>query len=48
MFYKPLEKEKTESFDLPEEEEELDNLTEYNTARNKKVTLLVSKYQLFF
>ena len=24
--------------DLPEEEDELDNLTEYNTARNKKIT----------
>ena len=28
------------SFLLPEEEEELDNLTELNTARNKKITEL--------
>jgi len=34
---KPLEKDKSEQIELPEEEEELDNLTEYNTARNKKL-----------
>ena len=39
---KPLEKDKSEQIELPEEEEELDNLTEYNTARNKKLVQMVN------
>ena len=40
---KPLEKEKRQQeIELPEEEEDLDNLTEYNTARNKKIVQMVS------
>ena len=39
---KPLETEKRQQeIELPEEEEDLDNLTEYNTARNKKIVQMV-------
>ena len=42
---KPLEKDKSEQIELPEEEEELDNLTEYNTARNKKLVQMVITFK---
>ena len=39
---KPLETTKRQQeIELPEEEEDLDNLTEYNTARNKKIVKMV-------